>query len=272
MSRMKRMKHEDFSEMLELEALGVLDQAQSEALRRHLEECDVCRAELRELRDTAAMLAHLAPPIAPAKEMRTRILERVRRSRLSPVESSALEKAITASPPRSFWLKWGPVAASLVVIICLALLLTLWREKQRLSAELAQVERTERQLRTELDRERELRALLAAPQTRIIELEGTQVAPHARAKLAYDARTGRAILFATNLPPTPAGKAYQLWFIMSSGEAMPGDVFKAEKGDIETSFFLPPIARNAKAFALTLEPAQGTRVPTGEKYLLGSNS
>jgi anti-sigma factor RsiW len=63
--------------MLELEALDALDQTEERAVREHLEDCAECRAELRELRDAAAMLVHLVPAATPPAHLRARILDAV---------------------------------------------------------------------------------------------------------------------------------------------------------------------------------------------------
>ena len=84
--------------------------------------------------------------------------------------------------------------------------------------------------------------------------------------LAYD-KNGRAILMAKGLPPPPAGKAYQLWFI-AGGKPMPGKVFTTDASGAGTlKDQIPPQARNAAVFAITLEPEDGVQSPTGQIYL-----
>jgi anti-sigma-K factor RskA len=74
------------------------------------------------------------------------------------------------------------------------------------------------------------------------------------------------------MPPPPAGKAYQLWYL-SGNRAMPGAVFNIDaSGRAMMHDQLPPEARDATAFAVTLEPASGVNAPTGEKYLLSPAS
>jgi anti-sigma-K factor RskA len=81
------------------------------------------------------------------------------------------------------------------------------------------------------------------------------------------------MLFAYNLPPAPAGKAYQLWFI-SGGKVMPGKVFTPDTTGRVMMNEQVPVANldAAPAFAVTLEPSTGVAVATGEKYLLSPSS
>jgi anti-sigma-K factor RskA len=123
-----------------------------------------------------------------------------------------------------------------------------------------------------LAREREEKAMLASPQALSMMLAGTNMAPQARAKLTFDRGTGRAMLFADGLPPAPAGKAYQLWFIAGT-HVMPGGVFKPDaQGRAVAHDQVPAEARGSAVFAVTLEPQGGVPAPTGEKYLLSAAS
>jgi anti-sigma-K factor RskA len=104
----------------------------------------------------------------------------------------------------------------------------------------------------------------------MMELAGTKVMPQAHAMLAYD-KNGRAILMAKGLPPAPAGKAYQLWFI-AGGQPMPGKVFTTDaSGSGSLNDQTPPEARNSAVFAITLEPENGVKSPTGEMYLISAS-
>ena len=123
-----------------------------------------------------------------------------------------------------------------------------------------------------LARERESKELLSAPDASMTSLAGTEMAEKARAKLVFDRKTGRAMLMADDLPPAPAGKAYQLWFIAEGKPPMPGRVFTPDAaGHAEMRAELPFEARNATIFAVTLEPSGGVAAPTGPKYLLSAS-
>jgi hypothetical protein len=287
--------HADYQDILALAALDSVDDADDlRSLDAHLAACAVCRAELRELRDTAAALAFDAPAVRPSPELRSRLLASLKRT---PQERSGVREAderdtrdatrrsnvvsfeearrdsrrVIFSRP-AFAL--GAIAAALVVCALAAATVVLWQRNTVMKSQLASLStalnetRGEMgQMRGELARAREERELLSAPDARTADLSGTRMAEGARARLTYDERTGEALLTATNLPPAPAGKAYQLWFI-AGGKPMPGSVFNVDaQGRAEMHDQIPPEGRRAQLFAVTLEPAGGTSAPTGEMYL-----
>src|SRR5687768_8530891 len=72
------MGHEDYRELLALEAAGALEPEEARSLAEHLSACAECRRELAELRDTAASLLYTLTPVAPPARLRTSVLEQVR--------------------------------------------------------------------------------------------------------------------------------------------------------------------------------------------------
>lgn len=110
------------------------------------------------------------------------------------------------------------------------------------------------------------------PDARVVALAGTGRAPQARASLSYNSRTGVFTLSVSSLQTPPAGKAYQLWYLVK-GRPVAGGVFiTGPGGQAMMRGPLPPQARGATAFTVTLEPSIGSNKPTGEKYLLGALS
>lgn len=161
-----------------------------------------------------------------------------------------------AQPTKSFWrrvaLSGGLAAATWIA----ALLMYAWGLAARV-----------RIIEAQLAEQRELAQFLTSPDTATVTLAGTEQAPKARLKLAYDRRTGRALLFGYDLPPVPAGKAYQMWFIVG-GQALPGRVF--DPGPAGAGWWserLPPEGRDASVFAVTLEPSDGVSSPSGPMML-----
>jgi anti-sigma-K factor RskA len=318
------MDHEVYKEMLALDALGVLEEADRDALAEHLQTCAECRGEDREMHDLTALLVHTVAPVAPPAALRARLLETIssseatternQRAALTPdAPERASESApdLRAEPPAQTEAKteggasvsskvlpfesargerkiilsrsafaFGAIAASLVVVALAATLLTLWTRNNQLRQELAQVSARAEELsrrtmeaQSELARERETRELLTAPEMNLTVLAGTEAAPRAQATIVYDRSTGRALLLADKLPPTPPGKAYQLWFIEAGRPPMPGKVFTTDAaGQVMMRDQVPADAARITVFAVTLEPAQGVAAPTGDKILLGNDS
>jgi anti-sigma-K factor RskA len=182
-----------------------------------------------------------------------------------------------APPARRKWsapAMLGTLAASLAVAALILSLLSLWQRNSRMQAEINSLRERLGQTQGELARLLEMQAPLASPDSHAAMLAGTNVAPRAHAMLAFDKRTGRAMLLAYDLPPAPAGKAYQLWFI-ADGHVMPGVVFTPDaRGRAEVRDQMPAEGLKAPSaiFAVTLEPAGGVVAPTGDKYLLSQSS
>lgn len=172
----------------------------------------------------------------------------------------------------NWFLKFGMLAASIALAAALVGLFVLWQQNNALDLQLAQLTKQQQATNDELVRVRADQNILTAPDARTLQLSGTSVAPNAHANLAYDKQTGRAILFAANLPPAPNGKAYQIWYI-ADGKPLPGKVFKTDsQGRATLHDDIPVAGRNATLFAVTLEPEMGVQTPSGEKYLLSSTS
>jgi hypothetical protein len=176
-------------------------------------------------------------------------------------------------------LLFGYLAASLAIgALCLSLAM-LWQRNNQLRADLArlsaELEQTRSQLgetRTEMARVSGEAEMLAAPDSHVAELTGTEVAAGARARLTFNETTGEAVLVTAQLPPAPAGKAYQLWYI-AEGKPLPGSVFTTDaSGRGELRERIPPEGRRAAVFAVTLEPAGGLPAPSGDIYLKGPTS
>lgn len=293
-----------------MEAAGALDAKERGALEEHLQTCAECRGELRELSDAAAALVYTVAPVAPPVALRTRILESVRaldsqpqtassqlvaadgpnvlgdgpNARRVPVEREdarglldriGLWQLLTARPSFGF----GALAAALAVIVLGVATYSLWNQTEAMRGEMARLNerlgRSESELageRAELARARDESELLASPNARVAKLAGKEVAPDARAVIAYDRASGRTVIIASGLPPAPAGKEYQLWLI-AGGKPLPGATFKTDaEGRARLSDRLPVGGDEKAAFAVTLEREGGVPAPEGAIYLLSSAS
>ena len=298
------MRHEEYKQLLALEAVGALGGGERASLDEHLGSCAECRDELRELADAAASLAYTVAPVAPPPGLRARLLEQVRAAgareiAVAPSEAEdASREAGGARRPAdgrearadlrgfSLWqllagrpaLGFGAAAAALAVVLLGATTLALWSRNQSLSAEVARLydrlRATEVEMagqREQLASARDVSELLAAPGVRVAELAGKKPAPQARATLAYDHSTGRAVIMATGLPPCPPGHEYQLWLI-AGNKPLPGGTFKTDAEGRARMADRLPTGFSAPAFAVTLEREGGVPAPEGDIYLHGSAS
>lgn len=108
-------------------------------------------------------------------------------------------------------------------------------------------------------------ALMTDPETKKVSLKGMEVSPQAAATVYWHPRSGRTMIAGMNLPAPPEGKQYQLW-ALADGKPVDAGVFRME-GNMQ----VVNTVLTADAFAVTLENAGGSPVPTLEKmYLQGS--
>jgi anti-sigma-K factor RskA len=290
--------------MLTAHALGALEPEEARELDAHLATCAECRAEFDGWSETAAALAYSVPQAEPSANLRSRILQTARTQSQFAVNIKRDDKAIVASedgatrnasststiaspsssnvlpfapPAKRHWSApaiFGALAAGLAFAALIVSLFVIWQHNNRMQTEMASLQERLNQTQEELARVREQQAPLASPESQSALLAGTKVAPRAHAMLAFDKKTGHAMLLAYDLPPAPAGKTYQLWFI-ADGHVMPGGVFTPDaRGHAEVRDQMPAEGLKAPSaiFAVTLEPSGGVVAPTGDKYLLSQSS
>jgi len=277
------MEHQDYQELLALHALNALDASDARALEEHLDGCDACRGEMIELRDAAALLAHASTPAEPRPEVRSQLLASVSAERQQGRPAAAESAQAVPLKPRAetnLWTIGLRLAAAVAFVALLVGVIVLWRRDVKSRQEIARLSRQlnaqQRELTRDRDvlaRQREALALLNSPSAKKMELAGTQTARNARGTFVYDQKTGRAVLMAEGLPATPADKAYELWFIPKGHSPMAGRIFTIDaSGHAMLPEQMPPEAMEGAVIAITLEPKNGSAVPTGAIYLSSPSS
>ena len=257
--------HDALRSLAALYALGTASAAERKDFEAHLTTCAECRAELAELRRVLDALALSAPAAAPAPHLRDRILAAAGNDRGGPRQAER----------RSSLPWWLSAAASLIAVIALAQWWSTANRLEQLSVELAtareQLASAERLRasaeRTAADSASRL-AILAAPDAVPIPLAGQAVSPNAAGRVVFSPSRG-VIFTATNLPPLPAGRVYQLWAVTAPAPVGIALVRPGDGGQADTITTLPAGVAPA-AFALTIEPEGGSPGPTGAMYLVGS--
>lgn len=274
------MEHQEYQELLVLHSLDALDVSEAHALEEHLDTCPECRVELIQMRDAAGLLAHVATPAEPRPEVRQRIMDRVAAERQPARATSAQVAPLRPRAERNLWTIGLRLAAGIAFVALLVGVIVFWRRDVKMRQEIAQLSRQVNTQQHELvrdrdvlGRQREALALLNSPNTKRMELAGSETAQSARGSFVYDQKTGRAILMAEGLPATPADKAYELWFIPKGHSPMAGKMFTIDaSGHAMLPEQMPPEAMESAVIAITLEPKKGSAVPTGAIYLSSPSS
>jgi anti-sigma-K factor RskA len=251
--------HEQLGDQAAAYVLGALAPAERQAFEAHLAACVLCAAEVRSLALVGVALAQAAPAAAPSPPVRARLL-----ARLSARHVSA-------------HVGWLAAAASVALAVALGGYSLQLRGRvatlqSRLREATLRAEAGERQMadarRTAADAQSSL-VVLAAPDLARIDLAGQPAAPTATAR-AFWSRTRGLVFTASNLPPPPPGRAYQLWVITAQPAPISAGMLTLDaSGRAHARFDTPPDLPRPVAMAVTLEPEGGVPSPTGDKYLVG---
>jgi anti-sigma-K factor RskA len=258
-------------ENLELYALGALPEAETAAVKAHLEGCRDCAAKLAEALGNVAVLALAAEQEKPAAAVKEKLFARIAAERAAtvPVTQPADGREIMreVKRPRANWWNWVLVPATAVLAIFCA---ELYRENRMLTGEV----REARRVAAEFEKER-LHVLglvnaLSAQDTETIRLASTKDGiPGSGAVVRFNKRLGK-VLYTAELPPLPPEKVYQMWLVPTNGTPISAGTFTSG-GSMQTQPWVAEVPANSepKAFAVTVEPAGGVPQPTGKVILLG---
>ena len=212
-------------------------------------------------------LAQVVPQVDPPHELRARVL--------GSVASTSSSTAVTSPRPVAWWLA---TAASLALAAGLTIYTAQLRTRisgleselrdtraraNAMQQQMADAQRTATGAQTAV-------AILTAADVARVDLAGQQpVSPNASAR-AFWSRSRGMVFNASNLPPLPAGRTYQLWVVTAQAAISAGVLTPDTQGSVSEVFNTPPDIPQPIAMAVTIEPTGGVPAPTGEKYLIGT--
>lgn len=259
------MTHEEFDSIAALDALGAATADEADALARHAAGCADCRRARDEYAAAATMLASGLDPVAPPRDVRSRVVDAVR-------EDADVADVVDIDSRRGVNPWWLATAATLF------LALWGWREVgirvarehvKNQQAELKELTEQNALLQQQKDRlSAEMQALGSAG-TQTIALSGQQAAPSASARVFLVPEHRRAIVFFSNLPENPKDKSYQLWIIRADQpNPQSAGIFDASHGSATITIENLPVATEIKALAVTLEQRGGVEQPTNQNFFV----
>ena len=139
----RALTHDEAFAMLDALALDALDTAERDAVLAHVAQCEICRAELATLRETASQLAFATPSAAAPgsrERIHSRIMDRVaadaRARGVLPLRPPATSPNPPTSTRPSGWgrAEWLAIAASVLFFITGGLFANATRDRQKRSA------------------------------------------------------------------------------------------------------------------------------------------
>jgi hypothetical protein len=281
-SRTTDVDHLALRELAAGAALDDLDPAERHALDAHLATCAPCRALATDLDDVLGELALVAPALEPPRGMRAAVLAAVREParprltlvaegghggpRAAPVSAIPASRPIptTGAPTIERLLRWGGLATAAVLAV---LAVGLGAQNQRLQDQVTAATLASRDAQAQLQARQAAVTLAADPAHVSVALHAEAVAPAAHAAVIFRPGTSDAYLLATDLPPTPAGHVYQLWYADAAGVHPLGTYPFDGHGP-----FLAPFGvdlATSVAAMLTLEPDGGATGEPGPQVVFG---
>jgi anti-sigma-K factor RskA len=217
------------------------------AYEHHLAQCDACRQEVAELRDTAARLG-FAASAEPPPSVHDQVMAQVQTVRQVAPPGASL--SLARERRRRRWLHRSGWAAAAVLVAGVA---TLGTVAARENHEIASM-RSERAAMSDFLAASDLRTTVG-----IVSTGGVVTIMTSR---SHDA----IMVAASGLPPLPPSQAYQLW-MKEAGGMHPGPVTRpGVHGTIGP--MMAKGAGSATAVAITVGPAGGSQHPAGTTVLV----
>jgi hypothetical protein len=174
-------------------------------------------------------------------------------------------------PRRTRWNWWGTLgwAAALVAIV---IGIVVRDQNSHLRQRVGELEASSSQQGRQLLEAKHLLTTLTSPDAEHFTLVAGKTPPQPQGKVMYVRGSGMVVFLASNIPPAPPQKAYELWLIPANGAPIPAGVFKPDAGGAAAVVHPPlPIGVEAKAFAITIEPEAGSSAPTSQPIMIGNN-
>jgi anti-sigma-K factor RskA len=246
-------------EDLALYALGALDASDLARIAQHLECCAGCRLELQKLNaDMGAFAIASAPSSTPPARARDRLLSAIAGS----------ESAVRRATPR-----WSFGFRLLVAAVLLVAVIVEWRDASALRRDNQRLQRELAQEQAAFAQAQDIAKMMMARDTTHLTLVARDQKPQPTAHAIYSEKKACVLLTAHNLAPLGPGKMYELWLLPMSGAPIPAGMFQS---DADWNALMLhgglPEGMQAKGFAITIEPEQGSPAPSGQPILMGSAS
>lgn len=232
-------------------AIDALDDHEHEQFEGHLAECEDCQAEVASLRETASVLGG-AEAIEPPASVRRSVLAGIAGTG-TPQETG--DPAVGEDPAerpdatvvvlsrRRFQMAAGAVAAAVLIAVGAGAVVVgqLGEEDSQVQAQPTLAERVQ-----EADD---------------AETIGIDLEDGAKATVVRSVAMNRAVLITEDMPPPPEGKVYELWLDDREKGFTPAGLMSTTS---DQTLVLQGDAARASRVAVTVEPAQGSRVPTSD--------
>lgn len=213
-------------------ALDALTPDERAGFEDHLRDCDVCRADVDDFRETAGRLAG-ASAVAPPSALRADVLAEIGRTPQDPPAESVDELAVARRRRRPVPLLLASAAAVALVVVGAAIGL--------------------RGGTSGVD------DVLAAADAVVTPLDLTPDGEAGTFRVVWSPGQDRVAVIGDGLPDPGADRVYELWAIVD-GTPVPAGLFEVDDGAVRDVADIDDV--DPVAWGVTIEPAAGSEAPT----------
>ncbi|MEV6293953.1 anti-sigma factor [Streptomyces sp. NPDC051896] len=251
----KLLRREDLHSLAAPYALDALEPGERRRFAKHLQGCDRCAAEVRELAEDAVRLAWSTAAHAPPA-LRERVLAAVQ---TTPQEQGPARERTPQLPPhvwgtqpppgriraprrRPLFVPFATATAAAALVVASLFAVQARHTQDRLDAERA--------------RGREIAHVLAAPDARALtskDARGRAVG------VIASASEGEAVVTLSGYGSPPAGRVRQLWLMRPRAQPRSLGLFAGD-----TPLVAKGLDTSSTSLAVTVEPDGGSPQPTGQ--------
>ena len=271
---MTEQSHRPYDGLAGLYAIGGLNRVDRDRFEQHLEICPACVGAVTQLLPVARGLSQAAPAQEPPARLRLRIVGK------EPNPAPRREQPVRAASSTSS-VRIAPVYRVIAVACLVAAGALGWYAAQQvtrarelsesLDASALRIQVADLDAATSRQSAEALRTradVLAAPDLTSISLQGQPGAPEATGR-AFLSEARGAVLTASQVPPLPPGRIYQVWFVVPPDPIAVGVARVDGAGRIFAAIDPPDGIGVPVAVAVTQEPEGGVTEPSGDVFLLG---
>jgi anti-sigma-K factor RskA len=246
-----RMSCGELGEHYELCALGVAGEPERSEIHAHLtRRCAECEWGVSRALAFVAALSASAPVAAPPARLRRRLLA-----------------SVGVAERHYGW----PVASAAAALLCLSAAVYFSGRERQYAEESLQLRRRLGDQTTEFRRLREAFAILGVPGTIEAAIgDGKPAGPTGR---VFVNPTRGVTIIVSHLPPSAAGRLYEMWIIPSSGVPRAAGLFQSRNDDAAIHIEPGPIdLTNTVTITVTLENESGAPQPTSQPLIVAALS
>ena len=246
------MDCEQVRELLDAYALGAADAREAAAIEEHVADCVRCWSSLEEAQRVTASLALSTVLQKVPQSLRSRVLAEAERRQ---------QPALPSFPGRLRWL-WpaatgalaaGAIAAATFALVLQAEVNDLRDDRDRLASDMQNAGAV-------LDEQRQLMAVLAAPDAQQINLQPADPTSEALAIYYWSRSTRTGALLSNNLPPLREGQLYHAW-LLTGDEVYDAGSFEAWNGVGQLSMDNKDVSGRPVGIGVSMEDAAGAERP-----------